>query len=230
MSKTSKDLDISPIFQPITINKLEIKNRIAMSPMNCNYTDPEHYISRQQMAYYAARAKGGTGLIITEAQAVSEHPIADTYRKYNNPYLTNYKYIPTQSNFVEHVHSFGARIFAQLFTGPGRQGSDDLGAAGIVAASAIPWESQIEKIINGVTDDVITAGARLAGYHGEIPSLDLGQGRLLLFAGPLCDTGRAGRRCRQGADRSGLCPRARAWLQSRLLANPRNECDGNEAL
>lgn len=171
MSKASKDLDISPIFQPITINKLELKNRIAMSPMNCNYTDPEHYMSRQQMAYYGARAKGGTGLIITEAQAVSEHPIADTYRKYNNPYLTNYKYVPTQSNFVEHVHSFGAKIFAQLFTGPGRQGSNDLGAAGIVAASSIPWESQIEKIINGVTDDVIKAGARLAGYHGEIPPL-----------------------------------------------------------
>jgi 2,4-dienoyl-CoA reductase-like NADH-dependent reductase (Old Yellow Enzyme family) len=30
---------------------------------------------QQQMAYYAARAKGGTGLIITEAQAVSSCPV-----------------------------------------------------------------------------------------------------------------------------------------------------------
>jgi len=168
MSRVKEDLDISPILQPITINRVEIKNRIAMAPMNCNYTDPEHYVSRQQMAYYAARAKGGTGLIITEAQAVSEHPVADTYRKYNNPYLTSYKYIPTQSNFVEHVHSFGARIFAQLFTGPGRQGSNDLGAAEPVSASPIPWVSFREKLINA---DVgyVAAAARLAGYHGQIP-------------------------------------------------------------
>ncbi len=170
MSKTPKDLDISPIIQPITINKLEIKNRIAMAPMNCNYTDPEHYMSRQQMAYYAARAKGGTGLIITEAQAVSEHPVADTYRKYNNPYLTSYKYIPTQANFVEHVRSFGAKIFAQLFTGPGRQGSNDLGASEIVSASPIPWKMSIEKLINA-GDGFMEAASRLAGYHGAIPPM-----------------------------------------------------------
>lgn len=172
MLKNRSNLDVSPIIQPILINKLEIKNRIAMSPMNCNYTDPEHYVSRQQMAYYAARAKGGTGLIITEAQAVSEHPIADTYRKYNNPYLTSYKYIPKQSNFVEHVHSFGAKIFAQLFTGPGRQGSNDLGAADIVSASPIPWKQNWGKLINGSGEQFIAAAARLAGYHGKIPPID----------------------------------------------------------
>ncbi len=169
MAENGKNLDISPILEPMTINRLEIKNRIAMAPMNCNYTDPEHYMSRQQMAYYGARAKGGTGLIITEAQAVSEHPVADTYRKYNNPYLTSYKYLPTQSNFVEHVHSFGAKIFAQLFTGPGRQGSNDLGAADIVSASPIPWEQFPDKMINGAGYKHLKAAARLAGYHGEVP-------------------------------------------------------------
>ncbi len=162
-----------PIFEPITINGCEIKNRIMMAPMNCHYTGPDHYISRQQMAYYAARAKGGTGLIMTEASAVSEHPIADTYRKYNNPYLTSYKYIPTQSNFVEHVHSFGAKIFAQVFTGPGRQGSSDLGAADLVSASPIPWETQYHKMINGSTNmKILKAAARFAGYFGKIPDLE----------------------------------------------------------
>jgi len=162
-----------PMFEPITINGCEIKNRIMMAPMNCNYTGPDHYISRQQMAYYAARAKGGTGLIMTEASAVSEHPVADTYRKYNNPYLTSYKYVPTQSNFVEHVHSFGAKIFAQVFTGPGRQGSSDLGAADPVSASPIPCETQYHKMINGSTNmKILKAGARFAGYFGKIPDLE----------------------------------------------------------
>ena len=32
-----------PIFEPINIGKVEIKNRIAMAPMNMNYTGPNRY-------------------------------------------------------------------------------------------------------------------------------------------------------------------------------------------
>jgi 2,4-dienoyl-CoA reductase-like NADH-dependent reductase (Old Yellow Enzyme family) len=163
----------APIFEPITINGCEIKNRIVMSPMNCNYTAPDHYVSKQQAAYYAARAKGGTGLIITEAQAVSTLPCADTYRKYNNPYLTDYRYVPTQSEMVEHVHAFGGKIFAQLFTGPGRQGTSDIGAAGPVSASPIPWRTQLHKVISCVLDEKVAKGMfRMAGYYGDVPSLE----------------------------------------------------------
>lgn len=163
----------APIFEPITINGCEIKNRIVMSPMNCNYTGPDHYVSKQQAAYYAARAKGGTGLIITEAQAVSTIPCADTYRKYNNPYLTDYRYVPTQAEMVEHIQSFGGKVFAQLFTGPGRQGTSDLGAAGPVSASPIPWRWQLQKSINAVLNEKVTQGMmRLAGYYGKTPSLE----------------------------------------------------------
>lgn len=164
---------VASIFEPITINGCEIKNRIVMAPMNCNYTGPDHYVSKQQAAYYAARVKGGTGLIITEAQAVSTLPCADTYRKYNNPYLTDYRYVPLQSEMVEHVHSFGGKIFAQIFTGPGRQGTSDIGAAEPVNASPIPWIWQLHKSINVVFDMKVTKGLmRLAGYYGKPPSLE----------------------------------------------------------
>jgi 2,4-dienoyl-CoA reductase-like NADH-dependent reductase (Old Yellow Enzyme family) len=171
--KSSMNPKHKPIFEPITINGCEIKNRIVMAPMNCNYTAPDHYISKQQMAYYAARAKGGTGLIITEAQAVSTLPCADTYRKYNNPYLTDYRYLPLQCELVEHVHSFGAKIFAQLFTGPGRQGSHDIGAAEPVSASPVPWRWQFHKAINSTMDTkLLRGGIRMSAYFGEIPDLE----------------------------------------------------------
>ncbi len=173
MDQVLADKKYAPIFEPITINGCAIKNRIVMAPMNCNYTAPDHYISKQQMAYYAARAKGGTGLIITEAQAVSTLPCADTYRKYNNPYLTDYRYVPLQSEFVEHVHSFGVKIFAQLFTGPGRQGTSDIGAAEPVSASPIPWHWQLHKSINGSMDmKVLKGGIRYSGYYGAIPDIE----------------------------------------------------------
>ena len=43
------------LFQPIKIGRVEIKNRIAMAPMNINFTREGHF-SEQHMAYFAARA------------------------------------------------------------------------------------------------------------------------------------------------------------------------------
>ncbi len=64
------------------------------------------------------------------------------------------------------------KIFAQIFSGPGRQGSSDLGATQPVSASPIPWETQLHKMVNGSTNMRVIEGAiRIAGYHGKIPSL-----------------------------------------------------------
>ena len=56
----------SPLFEPIQIGNVELKNRIAMSPMNMGYTGPMGFASEQTNAWYATRARGGFGLIITE--------------------------------------------------------------------------------------------------------------------------------------------------------------------
>ena len=70
------------LFQPITIGNCEIKNRIVMSPMNVLMSRGNTgYVTDQQLAYYAARAKGGTGLIMTECvmgtQAVLAVPVLE---------------------------------------------------------------------------------------------------------------------------------------------------------
>ncbi len=162
---TKKQIDTSSIFEPIKIGQVEIKNRIAMAPMNMNYTGPNHYVSNQQMAYYAARAKGGTGLIITEALGATGHPTADTYRKYNNARLDNELFVPMMSELVEHVHAFGAKIFAQLAVGPGRQGTREAGAVQPVSASPIPYKTYPENMINGLDPMAIL---RTLGYQGKI--------------------------------------------------------------
>jgi 2,4-dienoyl-CoA reductase-like NADH-dependent reductase (Old Yellow Enzyme family) len=158
-----------PIFEPIQIGTVEIKNRIAMAPMNMNYTGPNRYVSKQQMAYYAARAKGGTGLIITEAMAATMHPTGDTYRKYNNGSLANELYLPLMSELAEHVHAFGAKIFIQLGLGPGRQGTSEAGAVQPVSASPIPYKTYAENLINGIDPVKLL---RCLGYQGKIPETD----------------------------------------------------------
>ena len=167
--KGNTNVDYSAIFEPVTIGNVEIKNRIAMAPMNMNYTGPNRYVSKQQMAYYGARAKGGTGLIIMEAVMASDHPTADTYKKYNNASLTNELYVPLMSELVEHVHTFGAKMFVQLALGPGRQGTSENGAVQPVAASPIPYKTYPQYATNGM--DPISL-VRACGYQGKIPETD----------------------------------------------------------
>ena len=54
------------IFEPITIKRMTIKNRVAMTPMGTNYGETSGEMSNRHMNYYSLRANGGTGLIILE--------------------------------------------------------------------------------------------------------------------------------------------------------------------
>lgn len=62
------------LFEPIQIGNVELKNRIAMSPMNMGYTGPMGFASEQTNAWYATRARGGFGLIITECIVANPYP------------------------------------------------------------------------------------------------------------------------------------------------------------
>jgi 2-enoate reductase len=53
------------LFEPGRIGKLRVKNRIVMAPMGTRFEEPDGRLSQRGIDYYVARAKGGTGLIIT---------------------------------------------------------------------------------------------------------------------------------------------------------------------
>ncbi|GGV34868.1 NADH:flavin oxidoreductase/NADH oxidase [Streptomyces spectabilis] len=66
---------MSALFEPYTLRNLTIPNRVWMAPM-CQYsaeaTGPAAGVATDwHLAHYAARATGGTGLLLTEATAVS---------------------------------------------------------------------------------------------------------------------------------------------------------------
>ncbi|MFJ8794670.1 NADH:flavin oxidoreductase/NADH oxidase [Streptomyces sp. NPDC102462] len=66
---------MSALFEPITLRETTMANRVWMAPM-CQYSaEPEGPAQGApgdwHFAHYAARATGGTGLILTEATAVS---------------------------------------------------------------------------------------------------------------------------------------------------------------
>jgi 2,4-dienoyl-CoA reductase-like NADH-dependent reductase (Old Yellow Enzyme family) len=109
------------LFQPIKIGKCEIANRIAMAPMNVLMSSGNNgLVNDQVLAYYAARARGGTGLIISEC--VLGTKLASRFPYTTNLHLFNTTHLAGLEELSETVHAFGSKIFIQLSIGFGRQG------------------------------------------------------------------------------------------------------------
>jgi 2,4-dienoyl-CoA reductase-like NADH-dependent reductase (Old Yellow Enzyme family) len=61
---------MSRLFSPLIIKNITLKNRIVMSPM-CQYSSTDGFSNDWHFVHLGSRAIGGTGLIFTEATAVS---------------------------------------------------------------------------------------------------------------------------------------------------------------
>lgn len=62
------------LFTPFSIKNLTLKNRVVMAPMATRMADERGYPTPALIEHYAARARGGTGMVIVEAALVSEYP------------------------------------------------------------------------------------------------------------------------------------------------------------
>ena len=67
-------LSPAPLFTPFKLKNLTLPNRIVMAPMTRSKS-PNQVPGEDVAAYYARRAEGGVGLIITEGVA-PDHPVA----------------------------------------------------------------------------------------------------------------------------------------------------------
>ena len=144
------------LFTPISIGKVTIKNRFAMAPMGpLGLADAEGGWNQRGIDYYTARAKGGTGLIVTgvtfsdckvETQSMPNCPNS-TY----NPV----HFIRTSKEMTERIHAYGSKIFLMMSGGFGRVTiPTNLGEFPPVAPSAIPhrW---LDKICRPLTIEEI---------------------------------------------------------------------------
>ncbi len=61
---------MSALFSPLRLRGVELRNRIAVSPM-CEYSSRDGLPNDWHLVHLGARAVGGAGLVITEATAVS---------------------------------------------------------------------------------------------------------------------------------------------------------------
>ena len=168
------------LFSPFSIKGKTIKNRLAVPAMVTGYCDADGNATERYIAYHEAKAKGGFGLIITEANLVTSEGNAFP----NQIGLWRDDQIASHSKLTERVHKHGTVILAQIIHN-GRQTSERASGGKIYAPSAMqcpfspdmPVEltsDMIEKLVDAFSDAALRAkksgydGVEVHGAHGYL--------------------------------------------------------------
>ena len=99
------------IFEPLTVRRMTMKNRIMMTPMGTNYGEQSGEMSFLHINYYEQRAKGGTGLIMVENASVDSPEGSNGTTQLR---IDHDNYIPRLFKLTETVHKHGACIGIQI--------------------------------------------------------------------------------------------------------------------
>jgi len=156
------------LFSPVRIGGLEIRNRVAMTPMGVGLAAVGGGVSDDIIAFYEARARGGIGLIVSEICRVLDgagagEPCQLAARSGAD--------IQGLGRMVDAVHKYGARMFIQLHH-PGRQGHQEIGGEPPVSASAVenPFTGEAPRALKlpeiETIQQAFIRGARLAQLAG----------------------------------------------------------------
>lgn len=177
VSKRSRE----SLFQPFTVRGMTTCNRIVMAPMTRGLS-PNGVPGDDVAAYYARRAEGECGLIITEGIAV-DHPAAlgdAGLDESDVPVLVGEAALRGWRNVVTAVHAAGGRIVAQLWhqgvlrkpgTGPNPDIASvspsgywgPLGRQSSIAPASIPADPQVGvPMSEQEIEDAIAAYVRCA--------------------------------------------------------------------
>jgi len=167
------------LFSPIRIGPMELRNRIVLPAIGTCFASFEGEITDRSINYYAARARGGAGLIILENTIV--HPSG---KAFTIPALYADSFIPRLRDLANAVHAEGAKIFVQL-AHQGRQMSSAITGSPLLAPSPIPspmyrempkemTKEDIEEIVEAFGAAAKRAkeagcdGVELHGAHGYL--------------------------------------------------------------
>ena len=137
----------SPLWQPIHIGSLTLRNRIVMSPMENQFATPDGQPTERLIDYFEARARGGVGLITLGASAIDARhkEVPSSIHFADDSVIANHRAL------TEAVHAHGAKIQPQL----AHAGPDGLGPEmhGVEALGP----SAIQSYLTGTSSREITA-------------------------------------------------------------------------
>lgn len=121
------------MFSPIQIGTVTVPNRFVVPPMGNNFANTDGSLSDRSRDYYAARAKGGFGLITIESTVVYQEAKGGPRK----PCLFSDDTVESFRQVAEACHAYGAKVSIQLqHAGP--EGNSALTGYPLKAASAVP--------------------------------------------------------------------------------------------
>ncbi len=149
------------LWTPLELGPVTTRNRIVFSAHLTNYAR-DGRPTEQHAAYYAARAAGGTGLIVTEEH--STHPTDWPYEKLIHGFHRDV--IPGYRAITDAVHRHRVPIFAQI-NHNGGQASSMFSRLAVWAPSAVadPLFREVPKAVTVAEIDEIVAGYALVAEH-----------------------------------------------------------------
>lgn len=158
--------DVQPLFRPFEAGGLSLPNRVVMAPMTREHS-PGGIPGEDVAAYYARRAAGEVGLIVTEGTYV-EHPSAGTSDRV--PRFHGADALAGWQRVVTAVHAAGGRIVPQLWhVGAARTaGAPPVPEAPVVGPSGLaldgsPLGDTRATLTTADIDDIVAAFATAAG-------------------------------------------------------------------
>lgn len=137
---------MTTIFDPLgRPDFIPLRNRTVMSAMSRGFADGEHRPTEAMRDYYARRAEGGAGLVLTEGTFI--HRSGDGWN--NAPYIASEAHARAWRPVIEAVHRAGGAIACQLwhcgrishsdYTGEAPVSSTRRAAAGINRQNGKPY-------------------------------------------------------------------------------------------
>ncbi|MDQ7989109.1 MAG: NADH:flavin oxidoreductase/NADH oxidase [Candidatus Dactylopiibacterium sp.] len=114
---------MSALFTPFTLKDITLRNRIAVPPM-CQYSATDGLVSDWHLPHYASLARGGAGLVIVEATAVSPEG----------------RITPSCLGLWNDDQAAGLARIAQAIKAAGAVPGIQIGHAGRKANANSPWE------------------------------------------------------------------------------------------
>ena len=153
---------------PGRIGGLEVKNRIVMAPMISNLAQETGATDEAHIAYLAARARGGAGLILTEYTYVDG---LNSRGSRNELGAHREDLVPKLRRLTEAIHEAGSAVFLQLVHAGGKA-MLPTNARGPMAPSAVDYGGQRPREMTAEDLDEVVESFRRAAKVGALSNFD----------------------------------------------------------
>jgi 2,4-dienoyl-CoA reductase-like NADH-dependent reductase (Old Yellow Enzyme family)/thioredoxin reductase len=157
------------LFEPAAIGSVRLRNRLVMCAMNDNFAGPDGYPHQQEIDYYAARAAGGVGLLVTGNAFIDDDVSKISIAQIG---VHDDRLLPGLARLAEAIHNQGTAVVLQLAHAGPQTLPETIRFRQTFAPSAELWVDASRELtvadIEGIVGSFVAAASRAerAGFDG----------------------------------------------------------------